>query len=466
MCRSFWSRGLSVLAVSLAFLAVARAGVIRNLNAPGIQYTSIQAAVDAAANGDVLFITQGLYPAFTIDGKSLTLVAMPNAAVTVTGTIRIRNVPAGGEVDLIGVSANAAQTGVGQVGAPAMLLTDNAGHVRVADGAFNGASAFSGIPGGERGGTGIWISASPRVVLIRCTVRGGAGNRNVCILPPFSITYAGDGGDGVYTQVSTLSIHGGNFRGGDGGAGEGYGGNAGTGLYAVDQKFLAAGGSFLGGIGGSCTGYDECLWSSGNGGNGIYVGSGPSEILGVSSLGGPPGIFWWPAGPGWPGTAFAGPGSYTFFPGSARSISTQRIAADATPIPIVVAGVPGELALCAASPLSVFTFMPLLRGTWLIDNTGFSSRRSFIGTIGAGGTAALSFVTAPLVAPERARRTTVQCLLVTPGQKHLSDPVVQVLIDRAAAPDCNANGTNDFLDIALGTSLDVNANLIPDECGP
>jgi hypothetical protein len=100
----------------------------------------------------------------------------------------------------------------------------------------------------------------------------------------------------------------------------------------------------------------------------------------------------------------------------------------------------------------------------LIDGTGFSARASYLGTIGAGGTSALSFTTAPLHAPERVQRTTLQCRLLSPGQTILSDPVLQVLIDRAAPPDCNANGTNDFLDIALGTSLDLNANLIPDEC--
>ena len=36
----------------------------------------------------------------------------------------------------------------------------------------------------------------------------------------------------------------------------------------------------------------------------------------------------------------------------------------------------------------------------------------------------------------------------------------------ARAADCNENGVEDFLDIAFGTSLDLNGDGIPDECQP
>ena len=33
-------------------------------------------------------------------------------------------------------------------------------------------------------------------------------------------------------------------------------------------------------------------------------------------------------------------------------------------------------------------------------------------------------------------------------------------------PDCNANGVDDLLDIAQGTSMDCNLDMVPDECQP
>ena len=458
-----YPRAFSALAVALCLAGAAHAGVIRNLATPGIEYTSIQAAVDAAAEGDVLLLSSGAYMPFTIDGKSLTLTALPGSTVSVQGTVIVRNLPADREVDLIGLSTFTPWISA-TTGPPGLLLHTNAGHVRIADCNFVGASATGGSPSGTRGGSGIEIIQCAQVVLIDCTAQGGAGNREFCPYPPWTFTYAGDGGDGILSVDSLLSIHGGDFRGGLGGDGEMFAGNGGSGYHCSSAYFLAAGASFLGAAGGKCTGYDECLWRSGDGGHGIYLGVGPAKLLDVASLGGPSGYFWPPARPGVPGVAYAGPGIYTGLPGIARTLSTPRIAGDGLPVSVGVSGVPGEQVLCAASAISLFTFVPPFSGTWLIDGTDYGRRANFLGTISGSGSSNFSFTTAALLWPEVARRTTMQCQLLASGQKTLSDPALQVLIDRASAPDCNGNGVNDFVDLVQGTSLDLNANLIPDEC--
>ncbi|MFT7663225.1 MAG: hypothetical protein ACI87A_001449, partial [Planctomycetota bacterium] len=50
---------------------------------PGVDYTSLQDAVDTAGDGDVLLIKTGIYPSPVITAKSLSLIADVGASVTV-----------------------------------------------------------------------------------------------------------------------------------------------------------------------------------------------------------------------------------------------------------------------------------------------------------------------------------------------------------------------------------------------
>src|SRR5688572_1658513 len=81
------ARALRRVLIGLAFVpalpAIATAGHVRIVDASGsAPFTSIQAAIDAAVDGDVLLVGAGTYPGFTVDGKGLVLLAPSSALVT------------------------------------------------------------------------------------------------------------------------------------------------------------------------------------------------------------------------------------------------------------------------------------------------------------------------------------------------------------------------------------------------
>src|SRR5262245_6669651 len=76
-----WRRVRSRLSLPIAALLtaapLARAGVlvVSRTPGPGIDFTQIQPAVNAAVDGDTILVRNGSYMPFKIDGKSLTVVA-------------------------------------------------------------------------------------------------------------------------------------------------------------------------------------------------------------------------------------------------------------------------------------------------------------------------------------------------------------------------------------------------------
>jgi pectin methylesterase-like acyl-CoA thioesterase len=86
------SAPIQVLAiVGLAFLA--NAGVIVVDATGGGDFTQIQPAIDAAVDGDTIYVKRtGLYASFTVDDKALSVVGHDNPLwPDVTGTIEIKN---------------------------------------------------------------------------------------------------------------------------------------------------------------------------------------------------------------------------------------------------------------------------------------------------------------------------------------------------------------------------------------
>jgi hypothetical protein len=82
----------SVLAFSLATPAWASTWIVDDNGGPGVDFTSISAAVAVAAPGDVILVHSGTYAGFTLQGGVLVL---GEANVQVTGNITIANVGAG-----------------------------------------------------------------------------------------------------------------------------------------------------------------------------------------------------------------------------------------------------------------------------------------------------------------------------------------------------------------------------------
>ena len=63
------------------------------LGSNGFVDSNLQAAVDAASDGDTLLISGSNYGSFDIDGKGLTLLAAPNTTPVIDGQVRIINIP-------------------------------------------------------------------------------------------------------------------------------------------------------------------------------------------------------------------------------------------------------------------------------------------------------------------------------------------------------------------------------------
>ena len=65
----------------LALLPQTSLWIVDDNGGPGTDFTTLQAAVDAAADGDVILVHAGEYLSATIDGKGLSLIGALGASV-------------------------------------------------------------------------------------------------------------------------------------------------------------------------------------------------------------------------------------------------------------------------------------------------------------------------------------------------------------------------------------------------
>jgi hypothetical protein len=99
------------LGACLSIFAVVHADGVQIVDKPGLGiFPTIQSAIDAASDGDVLVVAKGTYSGFTVDGKGLWVLAFPPSAPqsTVNGTVTVRNVPAGSTLVIAGLKITGA----------------------------------------------------------------------------------------------------------------------------------------------------------------------------------------------------------------------------------------------------------------------------------------------------------------------------------------------------------------------
>lgn len=283
----------------------------------GGTYTSIQPAVDAAHDGDVILVHTTDQSAFTVDGKGLSVVEWPGHDIALLGTITVRNVPLGKTVLLDGVFTRGSS--VYPKSHPALLLQNNAGPIRIQDGSFfgGGGAKWSCVYG--HGGEAVVVENSPKVLLQGCKIFGGGGGGDL-----FSGCVGGDGGDGVVSSGSALAIYDCQITGGAGGpADDGYpfdpGGDGGDGVHATTWGVFLSGCTVRGGLGGHGS-------DGGDGGCGFVLDMAQGRILETVLLGGAPGTG--SISNGLPGSPTAGSGLFFMLPEDCVRLDAISVSAD------------------------------------------------------------------------------------------------------------------------------------------
>lgn len=363
---------------AVALASITFAGNVHTVGGTGGDYPDIQSAVDASVDGDVVLVRSGNYQGFTIDGKSISVVADTNDKVALLSGVIVENIAAGKSVVLAGLHVIALPAPAGaclagyassgslrmqscKFGEPNMLRGQGATFSQCSDVALvgcilRGSDGYDPIYGGGPG----WAALSAwggRTALYDCTLVGGHGQDGY----DGSGAFGGDGGDGCYLYLNaSLFASGTTFQGRDGGNGSnetdcldvaGDGGNGGDGIRSAGTVTV---------------GFFDCTKTAGAGGTGGTGGScGPDGLPGAAGV--PQEIT----------------GTVDVFGGNARKLEMPTPVRESTSIPITLTGEPGETAYLGMWGGARYLYSPPYSGV-LLEKSPLI-RRVRLGTIPASG---------------------------------------------------------------------------------
>jgi hypothetical protein len=442
------------------------AGTFHRVDAAGGgDFVDLQPAVDAAQDGDVILVHPGAYSGFVVDGLGLWIVGLGPERATVTGTVELRNVPAGSKLVLAGLEGVAAPPASSyDPPEPGLWVHDNAGHVRIQDAAFTGSPGVPGFEGpGAAGGAGAECSASLSLVLDGVSLTGGNG----AVFDDGFATLGGRGGDGAVIGGSLAAAYGSTFLGGRGASVDFFGpaGNGGHGCVVPSFGLYASGSSFTGGRGGN---NDDFLpGDAGHGGHGLVVSSSAqAQLLANAFAGGAGGVSFAGSG-GASGQPTSGGGIFHQMSGAARLVTGARLAPDGGTVELELRGAEGDQVWLAGGRGTNFQFAVQKKGVWLVPRPPALPLLP-VGTIPAGGTLGVQVPAVDLGPGFLSAGWLMQAFVRTAGGEIvLGGPHALLLANcETLAPDCNANGDWDACDVLRTTSLDCDLNFVPDECQP
>jgi len=346
--------------------------------------STIQDAVNQAADGDSILVKAGNYAGFSIVNKDLRVVADEGAAVNVQGQVSVTQLAIGKTVLLTGLAIEWYSYQHPESGA--LTTSNDLGHLRLQE------CTIRGFQGSGYGEGGVRIDSSRDVCFSSCSVQAGA-------------TYL-DGVPGIISAGSSVAIYDSTLEGGIGGYGACSGtpgqpggpGRPGGAAYSQNESspsFVFLSGSNLlggrGGMGGYCMcDCDDQGSAGGTGGDGgpclEQIGSSPSPVSiatldlslhrGQGGPGGPPGdqgLCAWgqPGGaPGHNGALFVIPGQgLQVLSGSSRKFVTPGVARANATATLSCYGVPGDTYQVFLSSALEFTYLPNLHGVQLMQDS-------------------------------------------------------------------------------------------------
>jgi predicted outer membrane repeat protein len=421
------------------------------------QFTDIQSAINAALDGDVLLVRSGSYAAFTVDARSLSILADAGAHPVITGKVVITNTVPGAAVLVAGLKINGAPGSYSPT-ACALGLSANLGHVRIQDCIVRGADGLMHFPAGDAGQIGASVTGSARVAFKSCTLRGGDGYGNPVYGPD-----GGPGGVGLLTQGSAVALYDCAITGGAGGDAD-YAlnylqsGEGGHGCVVSDYGILASGCSFNGGPGGGTS------MNPGRGGDGLVVQLGAqAQLVDNTYVAGQGGYGY--SGPGQNGSPQSGGGVFNLIAGARRTATAQALAAESSSFPIALGGEPGDQIWLMRSNVPGFIYVPSYAGILLVPLTLFVSARPVV-VLPASGTANVALDLLDVGTGLPALRQFWQVVAVSStGAVRIGSPLHVVVLNCSdLSPDCNGNSSCDSCDLLRATSVDCDVNGEPDEC--
>lgn len=426
-----------IVAASMLVLSVKRASAqhLWTVDDDGpADFATIQGAVDAAADGDVVRVLPGTYAGFQFANKGVAIVGDSTTPRTLTSPVAVASLSAGKTVLLSGF----AQPNSGAGTAPGISVISCAGSVRVQDCSWRGQHSSN-----FHGGSGAWVQGSSDVIFSSSSATGGKGGVANTSSFPFYTSPSG-GGHGFELSASSLACWGGsavaglpgisnsnvNLSGGDGGHGA-----------LLSGAFLFASGTLLqGGKGGSQSlNSTQCTQSSavgdcGDGGHGVRFLFTPSEarVQEPNILAGAGGTTtcppWFVNGHVGKPVAIDSAGSTAVrVPSVSRKLAAAAYVAGTTLVDLTAVGLPGDLVYAVASTATHFQYDATLAGVWALPYPPqFAPNPDAV--IPAGGSVVFQITLPTVPATQDAAVQFVQLYVVdSNGQKFVSTPRAIVL---------------------------------------
>lgn len=412
--RSIWTAGVVLGSLIHAPVVWSNGGavwVVDDDGGEGVDFTTIQEAVEEAEPGDTVLVKSGLYLSFDVIGKAIAVTAEVDASVLVNQTIRVEQIPAGETVLLRGLDVQGSSI------SNALEARDVLGRLWVED-----CTLLAGTLGAfETDGHGGLVERCSSVVFSRCVVTAARG-------------FFESGGDALRITDSTVYLGQSTCQGGPG-AEAGFGGNGGAGGCGamISNSVLQVSGCTLeGGDGGDVNFPAPFCGSAGNGGFGIAASGADSQVFMRDST-----LSSGVGGESTPGCGksldgemvqlLAGAG-YARSDDPSHPLIAQSPARAGEWAELAIEGEPGDLAILLVSemPGEQQLLIPQLQGVLLPPQPAFPV---LAGTVPASGSLEHAEpIPAHVVPGTGARALYVQSVLVGTTSAHFGEPTALVLL--------------------------------------